>query len=421
MNPKEKLAALRAEAAELTKKATAGTLTAEESDRAVKCVEEIGEVQTTIQKQAAAATALAGVAVAVKEGTEPGAGVVKNEDGEPLTGSIGERFVQSGAYTAFKAANPNMGVNDGSGEGTPINITAKNIGPSRMVRKAALDTVATGNARAVREAGITDMVFRPERTLLDLITRGRTNLPWFQYRQVVTKTNNAAIVAEAVNTAGVGTTGGVKPLSTLTTATAEAKAFTYADGVEVTNQELSDDGVISALIDSLLTENLDIKIEDIILNGAGTADEPAGILNTSGVLQQAFVTDVPTTIRKAITKLRTTSGGNIQAVVLNPTDDEAWDLLKDSQGRYLGNGPFGSGPRTAWGFERIASQKIAVGQALIGDFRQVQLLLLEALSILAFNQHKDYAQRNLTYIRAELRAVQLIRQPAKLCVVDLTA
>ena len=422
MNPKEKLAALRAEAKELTTKATAGTLTAEESDRAVKCVEEIGEVQGVIAKQATAAAALAGLGGGGEDQGGDPAPVQKNGDGEPLTGSIGERFVASKAYTSFKAANPNMGVNDGSGEGTPIAITAKNIGPSRLVRtKAALDTVATGNARAVRTNETIDQVYRPERTLLDLITRGRTNLPWFQYRQVVTKSNNAAIVAEAANTAGTGTTGGVKPLSTLTTNTAEAKAYTYADGVEVTNQELSDDGIISALIDSLLTENLDIKIEDIILNGAGTADEPAGILATSGVLQQAFVTDVPTTIRKSITKLRTTSGANIQAVVLNPADDEAWDLLKDSTGRYLGNGPFNTGPRTAWGFERIASQKIAVGQALVGDFRQVQLLLLEALSILAFNQHKDYAQRNLTYIRAELRAVQLIRKPSNLCVVDLTA
>jgi hypothetical protein len=419
VNPKEKLAALRAEAADLTTKAKAGTLTAEESDRAVKCVEEIGATQEVIAKQASAAAALAGLGGGT-DGGDP-APVQKNDDGVVLSGTIGERFVGSEAYKSFMAANPNMGVNDGSGQGTPIAITAKNIGPSKMVRKAALDTVATGNARAVRTNEVIDQVFRPERTLLDLITRGRTNLPWFQYRQVVTKTNNAAIVAEAANTAGTGTTGGVKPLSTLTTNTAEAKAFTYADGVEVTNQELSDDGIISALIDSLLTENLDIKIEDIILNGAGTADEPAGILNTSGVLQQAFVTDVPTTLRKAITKLRTTSGANIQAVVLNPTDDEAWDLLKDTTGRYLGNGPFGTGPRTAWGFERIASQKITAGQALVGDFRQVQLLILEALSILAFNQHKDYAQRNLTYVRAELRAVQLIRQPAKLCVVDLTA
>jgi hypothetical protein len=43
------------------------------------------------------------------------------------------------------------------------------------------------------------------------------------------------------------------------------------------------------------------------------------------------------------------------------------------------------------------------------------------MSVLAFNQHKDYAQRNLTYLRAEFRALQLIRQPAKLAVVSLAS
>jgi HK97 family phage major capsid protein len=176
-----------------------------------------------------------------------------------------------------------------------------------------------------------------------------------------------------------------------------------------------------SLIDSTLRENLDILTEDVLLNGAGTADEPAGILATSGVLQQAFSTDVVTTIRKAITKLRVTSGATIQGVLLNPADDEAWDLLKDASGRYYGLGPFGSGPGTAWGYERIVSQSVAVGQAIIGDFSTIHLLDLEPLAVEAFNQHKDYAQRNLTYIRAEKRAVQLIRNAARLCVVDLTA
>src|SRR5690606_6636289 len=111
---------------------------------------------------------------------------------------------------------------------------------------------------------------------------------------------------------------------------------------------------------------------------------------TTGVLQQAFVTDMPTSIRKAITKLRTTSGANIRGVLLNPEDDEAWDLLKDSHGDWIGNGPFGQGPGSAWGYERIVSQAIPVGQALIGDFSTIHLLQKDPLEILAFNQHKDF-------------------------------
>ena len=41
--------------------------------------------------------------------------------------------------------------------------------------------------------------------------------------------------------------------------------------------------------------------------------------------------------------------------------------------------------------------------------------------MLAFNQHADYARRNMVYVRAELRAMQLIYNPREIVVADLTA
>lgn len=416
MDPKLELKALLAEAAELRTKTASADFSEADANRAAEVVKRIGELNVIIKRiddTAMALNAIGGGTVVEKDEDE-------GRSGQESPGrTVGERFVKSEAYKNFRKTHPS-----GVGKDTPISIKAEHIGGGPIRRKAdpaPLDSGATGNARAVRTNDVDDLVYRPERRLLDLITRATTNLPYFQYRQIISKTNNAAIVAEATSTTGTTPATGLKPLSTLVTKTADARAYTYADGMEVTNQELSDDGIIQSLIDSTLTENLEIEIENILLNGAGTADEPAGILHTTGVLQQAFVKDVPTTVRKAITKLRTTSGAPIRGVLLNPEDDETWDLLQDSQGRYLGAGPFAAGPSTAWGYERINSQSIQVGQAIAGDFSTIHLLQLEALSVLAFNQHKDYAQRNLTYIRAEERAVQLIRNAARLCVIDLTA
>ena len=416
MDPKEKLAALAAEAETLRAKAQGNDFTEEDAARAQQVAKEHKETADLIARKEAAGKALQGL----------GGPAQRSDDDAPARKTsnltVGERFVQSDAMKNFRE-------NTGGevGRDTPIKVEAKGIGSkgARIGRK--LLTSADSNPAPVREAGIEDLVYRPERRLLDVITQGTTDLSWVEYRQVISKTNNAAIVPEATSSAPIdGTTvteaaGGLKPISSLQTQTADARAYTYADGMEVTNQELSDDGLIQSLIDSTLTENLEIELERILLNGTGVAGEPARILNTTRVLQQAFATDVPTTLRKAITLLRTTSGANIRGVLLNPEDDEAWDLLKDADGRYLGNGPFGTGPGTAWGYERIASQAIPVGQALIGDFSTIHLLQKEALSILAFNQHKDFAQRNLVYIRAELRAMQLIRNAARLAVVDLTA
>lgn len=415
MDPKAKLVELAKEAALLRAKAlnNAADFTDADADRATEIAKEHGDLTSLIERQKAAAAALsfAGADTTSQQHEEaPG-------DAGPAAKSVGARFVKSAAYQNFRKAHPS-----GIGNDTPISIKAEKIGGGMFAKAdpAPLGTAGAGNAAAVRTGEVDDLVYRPERRLLDLITRGTTNLPWFQYRQIVSKTNNATIVAEAKTTTGADAKSGLKPLSTLTTKTADAKAFTYADGMEVTNQELSDDGIMTSLIDSTLTENLEIYTEHILLNGAGTADEPAGLFNVTGVLQQAFVKDAPTTVRKAITKLRN-NGAQIRGVLLNPEDDESWDLLQDLQNRYLGAGPFAAGQASAWGYERINSQSIPVGQAVAGDFSTIHLLQLEALSVLAFNQHKDYAQRNLTYVRAEERAVQLFRNVSRLCILDLTA
>jgi len=413
MGPKEKLAALIAESKALLAKQAAGNFTSEDADRAIELAKERDDLQTQIDKNEAAAKSLAAF-------REPSQDNADEKPAAPAGKTLADSFLNSDGYKAFKAHNGGR-----VAKNTPIDIRSTDREGARFAGK--LLTTTDSNPAAVRTGEVDDLVYRPERRLLDVITRGTTNLTWFEYRQIISKTNNAAIVPEATSSAPIDGTevteaaGGLKPLSSLATQLAEAKAYTYADGMEVTNQELADDGIMRSLINSTLAENLEIELENILLNGAGTSEEPAGILNTTGVLQQAFVTDMPTSIRKAITKLRTTSGANIRGVLLNPEDDEAWDLLKDSHGDWIGNGPFGQGPGSAWGYERIVSQAIPVGQALIGDFSTIHLLQKDPLEILAFNQHKDFAQRNLTYVRAELRALQLIRNAARLAVVDLTA
>ena len=413
MGPKEKLAALIAESKALLAKQAAGNFTSEDADRAIELAKERDDLQTQIDKNEAAAKSLAAF-------HEPSQDSADEKPAAPAGKTLADSFLNSDGYKAFKAHNGGR-----VAKNTPIDIRSTDREGARFAGK--LLTTTDSNPAAVRTGEVDDLVYRPERRLLDVITRGTTNLTWFEYRQIISKTNNAAIVPEATSSAPIDGTevteaaGGLKPLSSLATQLAEAKAYTYADGMEVTNQELADDGIMRSLINSTLAENLEIELENILLNGAGTSEEPAGILNTTGVLQQAFVTDMPTSIRKAITKLRTTSGANIRGVLLNPEDDEAWDLLKDSHGDWIGNGPFGQGPGSAWGYERIVSQAIPVGQALIGDFSTIHLLQKDPLEILAFNQHKDFAQRNLTYVRAELRALQLIRNAARLAVVDLTA
>lgn len=400
MNPELELKELDAERTALLEKTKTGDFTAEDAERAETVVKRIGELKDLIAKRDAATARLrgAGMGVPVEKAAD--------EDEAPLTGGLGDRFVASKAYKAFKEANP-LPVS-----GKPVSIKSERLGG--FIAKATGDpapigTGLVGARQFEREAGIVDLTYPQPLTLLDLVTRGTTSSAYFEYRTLEAVTAAAAVVQE----------GELKPLSQLTTGVEQAIAHVIADGVKVTNQELQDDGVIAALLNSVLTRNLLAKIEDLILNGTGT-NEPKGILNTTGVLQENFSVDAVTTIRKAITTLRRTSNTEVQAIVLNPEDDEALDLLKDGNQRFYGNGPFGIGPNTLWGRPRVVSPKVAVGTAILGDFSSVHLLERQGVTVEAFNQNEDDARHNLTYLRGETRQMVVNREPARLLIADIS-
>lgn len=329
-------------------------------------------------------------------------------------GSLGERFVKAAPYAEFAKAHPH-----GAQTREHISLNPTRVG-SLDEYMGGRKAITTDVARLATERyPLIDQVVRPELSLLDLISRGRTGSTAIDYLQVTSVTRNAAIVKENTGDAG---TDQLKPISTLATALETAKVVGYADGYEVTNQLLSDAPALASFLDNEFRYSLSAVIQDKLLNGSGTNGEPRGLLNTTGVQQQSFtpgpnVRPLIEAVRKAKTKVKR-AGGTSTAVLLNPEDDEAIDLLADENGRYFSNGPFGVGPSTLWGLPRVLDESIDPGTAIVGEFQQIALLDYEGLSVVAFNQHKDFAQRNLTYVRAELRAMQAIWRPARFVVID---
>lgn len=337
--------------------------------------------------------------------------------------AFGERFVKSQAYEGFRKAHPSGHI----GSGTPVTIGRVKVGSLdewHQRRKAV--TFPQAQAQPIRMP-LVDQVDRDRLTLLDLISRGQTDGD-FEYVQVTGITRGADVVPEA--TSGTDAAA-LKPVSDMTTALADAKVFTYADGYDVTNKLLTNAPAFASYMNNELSYSLDNVVEEKLLNGTGLSGDPKGILNTTGVQEQTYAVANRTTfaydptndadvmalikgIRRAMTKVTRLPGGTVTAVVLAPEDEEAIDLLQDANNRFYGQGPFGSGPGTLWGRPRAISERVAPGAPILGDWKQVALLDQEGLSVLAFNQHKDYAQRNMTYVRAELSAAQVIWKPNRL-------
>ncbi|MFG2506743.1 phage major capsid protein [Streptomyces rubiginosohelvolus] len=421
MTMRERLQALLKEAAEIVAKAKEGEgreFTEEEVTRINEIKSETDDLAAKVKAADDAQAAAAAMAGKVADRPVPKLSGVKDrqEDGDATT--LGGQFVKSALYQEFRKDNPT-----GLGEGSAVSIGRTRVGSlkewmaGRKATSAPLQ-VGLGHVAPIRMPMV-DQVDRDNLTILDLISRGESDGP-FEYLQVTGVTRNAAVVKDEILPGDPSTD--LKPTSTIQTELADAKPYTYADGYDVTNALLSNAPALASYMDNELEYSIDWVVEDMLLNGPGTNGKPKGILHTTGVQELTYTpgTDAMAqvkAIRQAITKITTLPGGNVTAALMSPEDDEAWDLMQDANDRFFGQGPFGQGPNTSWGRARALSQRLAPGTVILGDWRQVALLDVEGLSILAFNQHKDYAQRNLVYVRAELRAMQVIWKPNRLIVV----
>lgn len=261
-----------------------------------------------------------------------------------------------------------------------------------------------------------------ELTLRQAVTTGTTTSDSVEYARQVAFENNAAPVPEASDldpdAPDNDNTAGRKPRSAWETEVVKETVKTVAHWLPATKRALADAGQVRTLVDAFLRYGLEEELEVQILEGDGTGENFTGILETDGVQEQAFDTDLAVTFRKAITKVRTNGKARTTAIMVNPEDDERLDLMQDLEGRYYFGGPATSSTPSLWGRPRIVSEAMPEGKAIAADWRFAVLWDREQASVQAFDQHEDYAIRNLVALLAELRAAFGIIRPAAFVVVD---
>jgi HK97 family phage major capsid protein len=92
------------------------------------------------------------------------------------------------------------------------------------------------------------------------------------------------------------------------------------------------------------------------------------------------------------------------------------DEQKDTQSRYVGNGPFNTGPAVLWNRPRVESEAIAAGTALVGAFKVGGTVFQrEPVQIFASDSHSDFFIRNLVAVLAEERLGFAVYFPAAFC------
>jgi HK97 family phage major capsid protein len=341
--------------------------------------------------------------------------------------SLGLQVVDSKEFKALMGQFPNGRVPEKSRvQSAPIGVKALITGGS--------DT--SGGAFVVPEqTGIVEMLGRRTLAIRNVVSVRRTGSDAVEFVRQTGHTNNAAPVPEATSSAAIGdgtggtatnVTGGVKPEGSWAFERDTAVVKTIAEWVPATKRALSDVSALEGLINDELEADLAEAEETQMVSGNGTGENLEGILTVSGTQGQAFDTDIFTTTRRAISKVRLNGRAIPNGIGLNPADVEVIDLARTNEGgantgSFLGGGPFAMGPRTLWGLPIVESEAFPAGTGVVADFTKAVLWDREQASVTISDSHADFFTRNLVAILGEERVAFAVTRPSAFVVTDVAA
>lgn len=281
--------------------------------------------------------------------------------------------------------------------GASVQITIKAAGTM------ALSTNVTGQIpQAEREAGITRVVTRNP-FVLQLVNVGTIMSNVWEWVEQKNRDGGAAMTAE----------GALKSIADFDLVVASANVKKVTAFIKVTKEMLDDVELMRSEIDQELTELINLKIDDQLLNGTGLTVNLTGInTNATAWAAGAFALAIPTptkwdVLRTAINQVRV----NLfepNYILMHPTDVTGMELSKDSTGQYI-MPPFAALDGTVVsGIRVITNTGIALDSFLVGDFSKAGVRFKEGLTINVGYENDDFT-KNLVTILAEARLVQRVK------------
>lgn len=240
--------------------------------------------------------------------------------------------------------------------------------------------------------------------LRDHMTVIKTDVGSVNYIAEVDYTLNAAPVAE----------GGVKPTSSLDFEDTTETMKTIAHGLTVSRQQITQIGPLMDYCENRLRHGIR-HVEDVqIVRGDGTGANYRGIMNRPGVRtfnrHRSGDTKLDV-LRRAQTQLQL---AELQAdlYLLSPEDWEEIELEKGNDEHYVWAVVTTTQGPMLWKLPVFASTAIPPGEFLTGAFSYGAMIYdLETATVQVFEQHKDYAEKNLAYVRAEQQSMLVVPLP----------
>ena len=281
--------------------------------------------------------------------------------------------------------------------GASVQITLKAAGTM------ALSTNTTGQIpQAEREAGITRIVKRNP-FILELVNVGTIMSNVWEWVEQKNADGGAGMTAE----------GAAKSLADFDLVVASANVKKVTAYIKVTKEMLDDVALMRSEIDQELTELINLKIDDQLLNGTGLTVNLSGINQTATAWTAgAFALTIPIpnvfdVIRTAINQVRV----NLfepNYIVMHPTDVAKMDLAKASDGHYVLPPFISNDGTTVSGIRVVSNTGVTVDNFLVGDFTKYGVRFKEGLTINVGYENDDFT-KNLVTILAEARLVGRVK------------
>ena len=190
------------------------------------------------------------------------------------------------------------------------------------------------------------------------------------------------------------------------------------------SDEMAEDAdFLASVINEQLLYELARAEEEQIISGTGTGNDLTGILTTAGIFSEtmasAKATDVLESIYKMKTQIKTASGLDADAIIINPADIAALRLAKDENGQYFfggaGYGMYGNGayePETRiWGIPVIVSNAVPARTVLIGNSTGATVYRKGGVRVEVSNNVNDDFLYNRFRTLAEERVTLAVKQP----------
>jgi HK97 family phage major capsid protein len=273
----------------------------------------------------------------------------------------------------------------------------------KAVGTMALSTNVTGQVpQAQREQGITRIQTRNP-FILQLVNVGTIMSNVWEWVEQKNREGGSAMTAE----------GAAKSQADFDLVVASANVKKVTAYIKVTKEMLDDVELLRSEIDQELTELINLKIDDQLLNGSGLTVNLTGIVtNATAWAAGSFANAIPSptnydVLATGVNQVRVNLFEPTD-IVLHPTDVTKMKLSKGSDGHYV-LPPFTSVDGTnVEGIRVIANTGVALDKFLVGDFTKSGVRFKEGLTINVGYENDDFT-KNLVTILAEARLVHRVK------------